>query len=172
MRRRGFVVVLMAALTWAVVDLGACGDKFLRPGRSSRMKNYAAMHPASILLYSSPNVKPEVLAAWQKMLKHAGHKPFVVRATEDLSRAVAGDKYDIVIADYGDAGKVRIAMQSAPSKPGVLPVLNKPDKALANEAKKEFQYLIDPAVMDKHQALVEIDHLMEVLLKATTAARQ
>ena len=46
------MVSTMGTMALTSVDLGACGDKFLRPGRSGRWQNYAAMHPAAILLYS------------------------------------------------------------------------------------------------------------------------
>ncbi len=79
MLQRVFVVGVVAAIALTSVDLGACGDKFLRPGRSGRWQNYAAIHPATILLYQSATAKPEVMKDWQLMLKRAGHKSLVVQ---------------------------------------------------------------------------------------------
>ena len=72
MLRRMLAAGVVATVALTAIDLGACGDKFLRPGRSGRWQNYAAMHPAAILLYQSATAKPEVLKAWQAMLKKAG----------------------------------------------------------------------------------------------------
>jgi hypothetical protein len=170
MSRRLFaagVIVLVAAFS---ADLTACGDKFLRPGRSSKWQSYAAMHPASIILLQSAGAKPEVVKDWQKMLKHAGHKPLIVAPTDDLSRALASGPFDVVIAAYGDVAKVRTALDSVPARPGVLPVVTKPSKAQMEEVKKDYQVVIDAGAMDRYQALQAIDHLMESRLKASALA--
>jgi hypothetical protein len=160
----------MAVVACVSADLSACGDKFLRPGRSSKWQSYAAMHPASIILLQSAGAKPEVVKDWQKMLKHAGHKPLVVAPSEDLSRAIASGPFDVVIAAYGDVAKVRSALDGVSARPGVLPVLNKPSKAQIEELKKEYPVVIDAASMDRHQALLAIDHLMDSRLKAAALA--
>jgi hypothetical protein len=161
----GLVVILTMAAAPSV-DLAACGDKFLRPGRSSRWQSYAAIHPASIILFQSAGAKPDVIKDWQKMLKHAGHKSFVVSAHDDLSQALAGAQYDLVIAAYRDAGRVQAVLQTASAKPGVLPVMSRSTKADVEQAKKEYGYLIS-ADADKYQALIAIDSLMEGRLKTT-----
>ena len=169
MLRRAFVVGVVAAMALTSVDLGACGDKFLRPGRSGRWQNYAAMHPATILLYQSATSKPEVMKDWQTMLKRAGHKSQVVRSGDDFTRAVAAAQYDVVIADYRDAARLNALLQAVPSKPGMLPFLNNPNKALVDVVKRDYQQLLS-AAMDKHETLVTIDSLMEIRQKATLAA--
>jgi hypothetical protein len=161
------VIVLLAVLS---IDLTACGDKFLRPGRSSKWQSYAAMHPASIILLQSASAKPEVAKDWQKMLKHAGHKSLIVAPTDDLSRALASGPYDVVIAAYGDVAKVQSALDGASAKPGVLPVLSKMSKAQLELVKKEYQVVIDAGSMDRYEALLAIDHLMERRLKTPALA--
>jgi hypothetical protein len=103
--RRVLVVGLIATLTAASVDLGACGDKFLRVGRSARFRRYAAVHPASILIYK---------------------------------------------------------LGATPSKPGLLPILYKPSKAVEAEAEQQYACLIKPHVMTKYDALAEIDRFMQL----------
>ena len=166
MLRRGFALALIVGLAAPVLDLQACGDKFLRAGRSSRMKGYAAMYPASILLYPSANAKPAVVSAWQKMLKDAGHKTQIVTRTASLTSTVASGSYDIVITDYGSAARVRTEVMDARSKPGVLPVLNDSSKSAAAKATAEFQHFLDPE-MTNREKLAEIDHVMELRLKST-----
>ena len=169
MLQRALVVGILAAMFVPPVELSACGDKFLRPGRSGRWQTYAAMHPAAILLYQSPTAKPEVMKAWQAMLKKAGHKSMVVRTGDDLTRTVAAAQYDVVIADYSEAARLNALLQAVPSKPGVLPFLNQPSPELVASAKRDYPQLLS-AKMDQHETLVTIDSLMEIRHKASLDA--
>jgi hypothetical protein len=165
MRRLGIVFALAVAAS-QIVDLDACGDKFLRAGRSSRMSKYAAMYRATILLYPSPTAKPQVVTEWQKMLKDAGHHPFVVARSTALSTVVGAREYDLVITDYGSAARVRSEVASASSKAGVLPVLGDSSKTSTSRAEAEFEHFIHPD-MTPRETLAEIDHVMEVRLRKT-----
>ncbi len=82
---------------------------------------------------------------------------------------MAAAQYDVVIADYSDAPKLSALLHVVPSKPGVLPFLNRPSKTLVDEVKREYPQLLS-AKMDKHETLVTIDSLMELRQKATVAA--
>jgi len=171
MLRRVFVIAVVAsALASSSTDLSACGDKFLRIGRSARFRGYAAVHPSSILIYTPGNSTPAGIKEFEALLKRAGHKPVVVENGADLSQAFAAAKYDVVIADYADTGKVKEKLQSVPSKPGLLPILDKPTKAVVVEAEKEYHCLIKPHAMSKYDALAEIDHLVELRLKGNASA--
>jgi hypothetical protein len=170
MLRRSLVVGIVAVgLVGTAADLTACGDKFLRAGRSSRMRNYAAEYPASILIYKPANARAKGLKEWQKALAQAGHTSHVVENGQAFVQAVADGKYDLVIADYAEAGKIKSATRSLPSNPTVLPIVHKPAKAVPPEVKKEFDCLIH-AEMDKFDTLAEIDHVMELRLKSTSAS--
>jgi len=171
MLQRVFVVGVVAMTVAATsADLAACGDKFLRIGRSARYLRYAAIHPASILVYKPKNLTPEGVRDLEALLKRAGHKSLTVENETGLSQILAAAAYDVVIADYADTGKIKNELRSAASKPELLPILYKPSKAVAAEAAKEYQCLIKPDAMSKHDALAQIDHLMELRLKATAAA--
>ena len=169
---RHLFVVAVAATTWASgsADLRACGDKFLRIGRSERFRGYAAVHPSSILIYTPTNSTPAGIKDFEALLKRAGHKTLAVENGAPLSRVFEAAKYDVIVADYADTGKIKQELQSIASKPGLLPILYKPTKAVAAEAAKEYHSLIKPDAMNKHDALAEIDRLMELRLKATAAA--
>jgi len=163
----GLVAVV---LTSSGTDLTACGDKFLRIGRSARFRGYAATHPASILFYKPRNSTAAGVQEFEALLKRAGHKPLTVENGSGLSQIFAAASYDIVIADYADAGKLKEELRSVPSNPGLLPILYKPTKAVAAGAQKEYQCLIKPETMTKYDALAEIDRLMVLRQKGTTAA--
>ncbi len=166
MLRRGLVLATLTVLAVPALDLQACGDKFLRAGRSSRMNGYAAMYPATILLYPSATAKAQVVSKWQKMLKDAGHKAQVVGRSADLPAVVASGAYDLVITDYGSAARVRTEVMAARSQPGVLPVLADSSKTSTSRAQAEFEHYIDPD-MTPRETLAEIDHVMEVRLRKT-----
>ena len=173
MHRRFIVVgILAAVVTTATADLNACGDKFLRVGRSARFRAYAALHPASILIYAPVNAKPGGLKELEDMLTRAGHTALAVKNGSSLSQTLANARFDLVIAEYADAGRVKAQLESIPSRPDVLPVLKNPTKAVAAEAAKSYQFLLRKGTMTNFDALVEIDHLMKHRAETTsTAAR-
>jgi hypothetical protein len=167
---RGVIAGALAVATFATgsVDLSACGDKFLRAGRSARARGYAAVHPVSILIYKS-TATPKGLKDFQALLKRAGHKS-VAHEEGTLSQALAAANYDVVIADYAEAAAVQAELRSIPSKPGFLPVLSNPTKAAVASASSEFAHLIRPDAMTKYDALAQIDHLMDRRLKEAAPA--
>jgi hypothetical protein len=171
LRRISFVAVAVATLAALSADLGACGDKFLRAGRSARFRRYAAIHPASILLYApAPAWTNTGVKDFEAMLKKAGHKPFAVRNVGDFSEAISARKYDVVIALYADAMLIKAQMSSVPSAAALLPVLYRPTDPVAMEAVRTYQWLIRPDKMDKFQALEKIDELLSIRQKGLSTA--
>ena len=169
MRRHAFVAGLVAlALVFGATDLSACGDKFLRIGRSARFRNYAAVHPVSILVYKPSNATPQGIKEFEAILKRAGHKPVVVEHGSRISQALSAAKFDVVIADYVDTMRIKEELQAVPSQPGILPILNEPTKAVAAQAEKEYRCLIKLHTMTKNDALAEIDRLMELRLNGNS----
>lgn len=170
MFRRGLVVFTMAAVAGsASADLNACGDKFLRAGRSARTKGYAAVHPASILIYK-PNATARGLQEFESLLKRAGHKPVALKDASLLSQALTSAKYDVVIADYADATAIKGQFRAGSAEPGLLPILSNPSKAQEAEAAKHYHCVLKPEKMTKYEALDEIDHVMALRRKGSTPA--
>jgi CheY-like chemotaxis protein len=167
--RRALIVGVITCLTCASVDLGACGDKFLRVGRSARFRRYAAVHPATILIYSPVHSTHAGIEELKTLLKQAGHRPMAIDSGASVARALTAGQYDLVIADYADAVQIRSALESTPSKPEILPILYKPAKALEEEAEKQYAFLIKPHEMTKYEALAEIDRLMQRKLDGSPA---
>src|SRR2546427_7696902 len=52
--RKAFIIalVVLAASMARSVSMDACGDKFLQVGRGAKFRAYAAIYPASILIYT------------------------------------------------------------------------------------------------------------------------
>ena len=167
--RRVFVIALVSIMTIASVDLGACGDKFLRVGRSARFRRYAAVHPATILIYPPQNSTRRGIEELNALLKQAGHRPMAMNREAGIVGILAAARYDVVIADYADAPQIKPTLEAAPSKPEFLPILDKPTQTVESEAEKQYVCLLKPHAMTKYDALVEIDRLMELKLRGAPA---
>ena len=163
-------VAVASLVAAATADLDACGDKFLRVGRSARFRRYAAVHPAAILIYAPADATPAGIKEFEAFLKRAGHRPVALANGADVSHALASSPYDLVIADYSDSSRIRADLRAVESKAGLLPILYKPAKVVAEQAEREFTCLIKPDAMTKYDALAEIDRLMELRNQATPAA--
>jgi hypothetical protein len=168
---RAFVVfVVTAIMVAASADLDACGDKFLRVGRSARFRRYAAAHPAAILIYAPADSTPAGIKEFEAILKHAGHRTVALPNGADISQALAAAPYDLVIAGYDDTSRIRETLRAVPSHPGLLPILYKPTRAAAEQAQRDFICLIKPDAMTKFDALAEIDRLMDLRSQQKTPA--
>jgi hypothetical protein len=163
----GILGVIMISGT---VDLGACGDKFLRIGKSGRSRGYAAAHRASILIYTPVKASPQGIKDLEDLLIRAGHTPRSVKNGVSLTQAFGDAPFDLVIAGYADAGKIRGQLDALSSRPALLPVLHNPTKAIAAEAERDYRFLLRTHSMKPYDALVEIDDLMAQRLKTGVVA--
>jgi hypothetical protein len=171
MRRRVFITGLIGATAAGSIDLDACGDKFLRVGRSARFRRYAAVHPAAILIYTPLNATREGLDELKSLLKRAGHNALAIDRNASVSGALTASPFDVVIADYLDADRLKTDLQTASSGAALLPILNTPTKAIEAEAMRQYGFLIKPHAMTKFDALAEIDRLMESRSRSTAASK-
>jgi hypothetical protein len=171
MRRRVFIAGLIAAAAAGSIDLDACGDKFLRVGRSARFRRYAAVHPAAILIYSPRNASRKGVDELKSLLKRAGHHAVALERSASVSGALTASPFDVVIADYLDADRLKNDLQAASSRAVLLPILDTPNRATETEAMRQYAFLIKPHAMTKFDALAEIDRLMESHSRSTTASK-
>lgn len=171
MYRRVILATLIGTFIAGLADLDACGDKFLRVGRSPRFRGaYAAVHPASILIYSPTTASRDGVKALETMLKRAGHRPQTVKAGTPIQPAITG-QFDLVIAAYVDVDRVQRELSSLPARPEVLPILYNVTNDTATEAAREYRHLLKPDAMNKAEALAEIDALMEARRHGTVGGR-
>ena len=168
---RRCLVALLAVMTFVMAraDVSACGDKFLRVGRSTRFKGYASVHPSSILVYA-PRWTPRGITEFERILKRGGHKPVTVTDSAAMAQAFAGARYDVVITNYADAAAVTRELDTLPSKPALLPLVYKASKSEVAAAAATYQCLLKPEKMTSFQALEEIDKLIELRLKRTSVS--
>ena len=142
------------------IDLEACGDKFLRIGRSARFRRYAAVHPSAILIYSPTAATRSGIDKLKAILKGGGHKAVAITHSASVTAALSASRYDIVMADYEDAERLKKALGSAASSPTLLPILLNENEVVEREAVRRYPFLIRPHAMTKYDALAEVDRLM------------
>jgi hypothetical protein len=165
MRRHAcLILATIIAIGSAYGDVQACGDKFLRVGRSARFRKYASVHPSVILLYA-PRWTGTGINEFEAILKRAGHKPQTVVNEATLAQALATAKYEIVITGFSHVGAAKEALHAASSTAVLLPVIYKPTKQEEGEAKLAYQCLLRPEKMTEFQALEEIDRLIDLHAK-------
>lgn len=170
-RHPGVLIVTILMMALAATDLTACGDKFLRVGRSSRFRAYASVHPSAILVYA-PRWTKHGIADMEEILKRAGHRPVTVTTHEAMVKAVADTGYELVITMYPDAPTVKRDLASVAAKPALLPIVFKATKAQAADAEATYACLLRPEKMTPFQALQEIDRVLDLRIKEhDTAAR-
>jgi len=77
-------------------------------------------------------------------------------------------KVDVLLVDFADLAGITSQLQSAPSKPVILPVIVKPSKAGLAAALKEYKFALK-ASTDASDYLIAIDEAMK--LRARTGAK-
>ena len=158
----GLVAIALSSGT-AVI---ACGDKLLANGRGVRFQRAYAEHQANLVIYSNGAQNGATLSSTtlQTTLKRAGHKLQMVQDGSHLDEALKSGKVDVVLVDFADLGAITRLLQSAPSKPVIVPILFKPSKAELAAAQKEYKFAFK-APADEFQFLTAIDEAMKARLK-------
>jgi len=143
---RSYAVIAWIALV-AVVQgadgLQACGDKFLLVGRGVKFRQaYAAIYPASILIYAHPQPQGAAKAILdpklQSGLKAAGHRITIAEDDKALTRTLESDRVDLVLTDVADADRIAKQAGTAPTHPNVLPVMFEPTKEEAKAVETRY----------------------------------
>ena len=166
MHRLRFAGAVFGAATLMSGTVLACGDKLLVIGRGVRFQRAYASHQANLVIYSNGSQSGAALgsAKLQATLKQAGHKLQTVASASQLDEALKSGRVDVVLADFADLAGITRQLQSAPSKPIVLPILLKPSKAELAAARIAYQFALKgPA--DEIQYLTAIDEAMKSRLR-------
>ena len=144
----------------------ACGDKLLAIGRGVRFQRAFAQRQANVVIYSNGSQTGATLRSTKVLttLKQAGHTLQTVEGPAQLNEALQLRRVDVVLADFADLAGITRQLQSAPSKPVVLPVLFKPSKTELTAAQREYRFALK-APGDEVQYLVAIDEAMKSRLK-------
>ena len=170
MRMTRFFLVVSAVVAAWVAEGSACGDKYLRIGKSMQSGRYVAIYPAPMLVYAPTNSTLARVRDLPGVLKRAGHSPVVVTDATALGTAMASGKYELVLAGLEHAQELATRKDRSASAPDVLPVLVKPTKAELAAAKILSSCVLNATGGHVNVALAEIDHRMELRRKAQGTA--
>ena len=135
--------VALMAIAAGADSVRACGDKFLLVGRGVKFRQaYAAIYPASIVIYAQP---PQHSAAkamldprLQSGLKSAGHRVTIAKDERALMRALESEPVDLILTDVADADRITKEAGAAPTHPIVLPVMFEPSKEEAKAVEARY----------------------------------
>lgn len=143
----------------------ACGDKLLVIGRGVRFQGAYASRQANVVIYSNGDGSGATFrsARLQSTLKQAVHTLQTVQGSAQLEEALKSGKVDVVLADFADVARITRQLESAPSKPVILPVLSKPSKAEFAAAQREYKFALKAS--DEIRYLTAIDEAMKVRLR-------
>jgi hypothetical protein len=147
LRNLGVLVVML--LSTGLVDMFACGDKFLIAGRGTRYQRPNNARAASVLIYA--DARSPVAAALKKakvesLLKLEGHRTTRVQTLQELSTILASGRYDVILAASSDSAGVQQLVEASPEAAAVLGV----DELVKNRSLLEA---IDKAVLQRDHNL-------------------
>ncbi len=162
MKKFLFLVLVLGAVCLIWTDANSCGDKFLVVGRGIRYERaYAAVHPASILVYTND---PKLTKELQSTLTKSGHKIQTVPDETALFTNLKSTKYDLVLVNLTDVAHLEAQVMATPSKPAVLPVIYNATGTELDAAKKEYICVLKYSNKNKN-AISVIDEVMEAKMK-------
>lgn len=140
----------------------ACGDKMLALGRGVRFNRaFKCAKPASVLVFyhRDPTSGVEKQAAFESLLKQAGHKPEIINTTEQFATALQSRSYDVVLAQVGDVAGIDSIVPASFPKPVLVVTLYKPDKNELRQAQQHYRYILN-GPKTAFEVLAAIDQAM------------
>lgn len=149
MSMRRTVGVLVVMLSVGVVDMLACGDKFLIAGRGTRYQRPKNARAASVLIYTDPASAVAAIlkkAKVESLLKLEGHRATKVGTLQELSTIVESGRYDVILTANSDSAHVQRLLQASPDAAIVVAV----DDLVKNRSLLEA---IDKAVLQRDHNL-------------------
>ena len=161
-----------AALLIAIALLGgtaalACGDKLLAIGRGVRFQRASAAQEANLLIYAAGTERSAALAnnSLQTALRRSVRKLQLIQDGPQLDEALKSGRVDVVLVNFADLAAITRQLQSAPSKPVIVPILVKPSKAELAAAQREYKFALK-ASTDASDYLIAIDEAMKLRIRA------
>jgi hypothetical protein len=151
----------------------ACGDKLLLTGRDFPfVRPYAAIHPASIVLYLPKAAHKGAGSDLASLLRRAGHDAVVITDASGLTRSLKAGQTDLVLANLANIDAVETASADCESHPELLPLLDSevspatyaaaksryPFALKAPETASRFLGTIDKAMGDRPSHVLKKKH--------------
>jgi hypothetical protein len=148
-------LALTITLIASSVDVLACGDKFLVPGRGVRYGGRAPVRQAAtILMFVRPgSTLDSRLTATHAAakLRSVGYRLMLVATETAFAAAARSGAWDVVLVDLADAASIpRPVVAPAPA---VLPVTYDAPKSIIDAAKRQYRRVLTSP--RKSQAFVD-----------------
>lgn len=115
-----FLIVALSA-----ADAQACGEVMYRMGGALRYHAFVTRHPAQILIYAGDQTQAASsadAASFHDNLEKAGHRVTEVKDAAELSKALATQNYDVIIAYAGDLHSISDQIARLAPEPALIPV--------------------------------------------------
>jgi CheY-like chemotaxis protein len=149
MNRFHATTVLCAALA-VVPSAFACGEGHFNMGQGMRYQGYLAPRPATVLVLVDPSAPAAERQKVIKGLEQAGHRVTLASNTDALASAMGGSRFDVVIADIGQAEAVQAMAASAPAKPRLVPVVARSERNSTDLRSRFPLHLFDGASLGQY----------------------
>lgn len=140
MRRVFWTLTVLLLLFCPQLSQG-CGDKLLILGRGLRFSALSAERPVAILAYAPEgSLLASVLKdpQWIAAINKGKHRLKAVQSMDELRLALSRERYDLVLISLSDPPQLKQAVQSAPSDPLAVPVVNGSARDKVQTAEKEY----------------------------------
>jgi len=138
------VLVGLCAAVFPLDRVLACGDKLLLTGRDFPfVRPYAAINPASILIYLPKSAKSHGAGSGlASVLRRAGHDAEVIGSVPDLTHSLRSGTVDVVLANIVDMPDAEAASAVCPSHPVFIPVVFDASAAMLAAARNRYGFAL------------------------------
>lgn len=150
MLRAAVIVGVFFGISLNTVHLDACGDKFLRVGRSMKVRRYSPVHHGSILIYANP----DAVRDFRAFLERFGHTSTAVGDARRFADALATGKYEVAVVPANELSRLAGELRNSPSKPEILQVFD-------DAQRRQPHVCALHSKSSGYDALAEIDHLLD-----------
>ena len=139
--RRLFWTLSVLLLLFRPSSSQGCGDKLIILGRGFRFSALVAERPVAILAYAPEG---SLLASilndpqWIAAMNKGKHRLRWLQRIDDIRPVLSRESYDLVLVDVSEAPQLKQAVQSTPSDPMVVPVMNGSTRDEVQIAEREY----------------------------------
>jgi hypothetical protein len=141
MKRACLCLCLLACLAFGT-NAFACGDKLVQLGRGVRYQRARAVRPANIVMFLTDRSDRHAANRLRSDLTFVGHRVQIVDDERAFASMLAANDIDIVLTDVENLQLVTEHVNSARSKPAIIPLINSSAKEATTEIRSRFPYVM------------------------------
>jgi hypothetical protein len=141
MKRACLCFSLLACLAFGTNGF-ACGDKLVQVGRGVRYQRASAIRSANIVMFLAAHSDRKAANRLRSDLTFVGHRVQIVDDDRAFTALLAANDVDIVLTDVDNLQLVSEHVNSAKSKPAIIPLIARSAKEAAPEIHSRFPYVM------------------------------